>query len=316
MVNEEQMKSAFNALYTGAYEGDSQEAEQSDGNVSIRIQWSDLEAVDEEVAQYTLKKPSAVKECAEDVLSNSIQKIESNLHVRFHDLPDSRSLRVSDLRASHLGELVSISGKVVDAEKVQPFLKKGAFNCQRCGTLTYLPQTYGDIREPVECPGCETSGPFGVIQRHSDIIDFKCVILKTTNTNLEDPPVLPIYLLHDLVETVGEGDEVSVAGSYNIHPMSRQKETELNTYVEAVDIEVEEYAEVDSVNAEDLTAYIYEGVNKMMETETSFGASRDDVVEWIGEKYGVRETEIENRIDELVDEDGEDLSQQAGQLIK
>lgn len=315
-VGEEELEAAFGELYRDANSEEVQDVEHSSGDTSLRIDWEDLAEVHPDVAQFTLRNPDSAQSAAERILADTIQRTESNIHARFNNLPEDRALRVSDVRTSHLGEMVSITGKVVEAEKVQPLLIEGCFTCQQCGTRTFKPQDYGDIIEPTECLGCEGSNGFSVNQEHSTIIDYRCVIIKSTNTNIEDPPVMPVYLLNDLVEVVGEGDEVVVVGSYQIHPMSRQREVELNTYVEAIDIDVEEHAEVDSVEPEKLTAYIYDAVNKLMETKNSFGATREDVEQHVHEEHGVRRKEIETRIDDLVEDDSEDLNQQAGQLIK
>lgn len=311
-----EIRNAFSRLYEDEYVDDVAETVQEDGEASLRVDWHDLAAVDGEIAEYTLWKPGRAQAQAERALTNTIEKPFGDLHIRFNNIRDSRSLRVSDLRASHLGELVSIEGKVVEAEKVQPLITEAAFECVKCGTMTYMEQGYGDIIEPATCRGCEDSKSYVISQSASTIIDYRCVIIKSMNTNIEDPPVIAVYLLHDLVDVLGEGDEVNVVGSYEIHPLSRQSETELNTYVEAVDIDVEVYAEVDSVSAEQLTAYIYDAVNELMETNTSFGASSEEVVEYINDEHGVRKTEAENRIDELVEADDEDLMNTAGRLTK
>ncbi|RLM60141.1 cell division protein, partial [Halorubrum sp. Atlit-9R] len=121
---------------------------------SLHIDYDDLYRFDSELADDYITKPGQFQECAEEALRLFDLPADVKLgqaHVRMRNLPeavDIRNLRVND---DHIGTLMSVQGIVRKATDVRPKITEAAFECQRCGTMSYIPQGDGGFQEPHEC---------------------------------------------------------------------------------------------------------------------------------------------------------------------
>ena len=283
---------------------------------SLRLDWAEIRAFDRNLADNVLDHPDRTFKCIQQALKNNHRTLIQHATVRVRNLPDDHTHRVGDLRERHLRTLIAVQGEVVKVEPVKPLLTEAAFECQRCGTVTYMPQDYGDIRDPAECMACEEKGPFSLLEEKSELIDFQPVIITPQESALDDPPALPVYLRHDIVNTVGEEDEVTVVGVYKTMPLSRQRETELNVFLEAVDIDVDEYAEADAVTTSRLSSLIYDAIAAIdAEGPASYGVDKAAVVDRVADEHGVRRKEIEDRIEALDEDESADVTLVAGQIL-
>jgi len=89
--------------------------------------------------------------------------------VRVHNLPSRRTSALSGTNTTATS--ISVQGIVRKATDVRPKVTNAAFECQRCGTLTRIPQVAGDFQEPHECQGCERQGPFRLNMDQSEFVD-------------------------------------------------------------------------------------------------------------------------------------------------
>lgn len=281
---------------------------------ALDLDWSSIAEFDEDLAHALLQHPDATKECirsavarthADDVSGVSV----TNAHVRLSNLPESRTFRVGGLRERHLGTLVDVRGEVVDVDNVDPLLTVATFRCRKCGGRTRLPQGYGKIYKPDLCPDCDHGNPgWTLVREESTIIDFQSFLIIPVDTNLDDPATLPIYCRYDLVNRVGEGDTVTVTGTYEVKPIEQQGQTQLNSFLEAWDVNVEDQeaeAGADTHSKEELATFITDAVEAEQVTDgTSFGASVTSVVSRVVEKHDVRKNEVEGRLEEM-DDDGD-----------
>jgi replicative DNA helicase Mcm len=121
---------------------------------SLYLDWGDLYLHDPDLADDFISQPEQLLEYAEEALRLYDLPIDVSLgqaHVRVRNLPDTTGIR--DIRARHVNTLVSVTGIVRKATNVQPKIEEAAFECQRCGTLTRIPQDSGGFQEPHECQG-------------------------------------------------------------------------------------------------------------------------------------------------------------------
>ncbi|ELZ91158.1 ATP-binding protein [Haloferax sulfurifontis] len=84
----------------------------------------------------------------------------------------------SDSPSDLIGQLVAFRGTCVVQSAVKPTVKEAAWECQRCGTVTYLPQISSadeGIQKPHECQGCERQGPFRLDKEQSDVEDTQAI---------------------------------------------------------------------------------------------------------------------------------------------
>jgi len=102
------------------------------------------------------------------------------LDIRVYNLSGAHTYEVGGYWAEDLGEYRSIEGQISKATPVSPDFEELAYECQRCGVLTYVPQD-NDNQEPHECRSCERQGPFNVDFDESIATDYQLL-------RLEQPP--------------------------------------------------------------------------------------------------------------------------------
>lgn len=188
---------------------------------SLYIDYADLEEFDPDIADDYLNQPDQMRPYAEEALSrieNPADVSLSEARVRLHNLPDMPgnpgSIRSRD---DVIGSLVTVRGYLMEASDVAPTITQAAFECQRCGTLTRIPQSSDDLQEPHECKGCERQGPFRVNYDQSEFEN------KQTLTVVPLPEVDPtadgeleVVLEDDLAGEVAQGDRVEIAGVVDV----------------------------------------------------------------------------------------------------
>jgi len=144
---------------------------------SLYIEYDDLYQFDRDLAEDFRTKPEQMREYAEEALRLYDLPADVSLgraHVRIENLPESIDIRGIRVHDDHIGKLVSIKGIVRKATDVRPKVTEAAFECQRCGTITYIPKaTAGSPRAPRVSGGCERQGPFRVNFDQSEFVDSK-----------------------------------------------------------------------------------------------------------------------------------------------
>jgi len=222
---------------------------------SLYIDYEDLYKFDSELAEDYKKKPDQIREYAEEALRLYDLPADVKLgraHVRLANLPetvDIRSIRVHD---DHIGRMIAVQGIVRKATDVRPKITEAAFECQRCGTMTYIPQSDSGFQEPHECQGCERQGPFHVDFDQSEFIDAQKVRVQESPEGLrggETPQSIDIDLEDDVTGEVTAGDHVTVTGVLHIEQQTsgNEKTPIFDLYMDgvAVEIEDEEFEDMD-----------------------------------------------------------------------
>lgn len=272
---------------------------------ALRVDWTAVEAVDTGLARGILQHPEDATDAFQEALS-AWKEILNAAVIRFRNLPDDRTFRVGDLRTQHLGSLVAVQCEVVDVKPVRPLVTEAAFECAKCGTITYLSQTYGALYKPDECMGCEATkqeGFFRFIEEQSELVDHQPIVVTPLESTLDDPPAVFVYLLHDLCGTVGEEDELTVNGVYRTLPLSMQDSVRFDVFIEASDIDVEERAQADKMTESELTELVLaETREQMTEDGSSYGAGKTAVIDAVASEHGVRPKEVRDCIGRLEDE--------------
>ncbi|MFB6185413.1 MAG: AAA family ATPase, partial [Halobacteriaceae archaeon] len=214
---------------------------------------------------------------ADDFLSQPKQMIEyAEKALRLYDLPVDVSLAqanirlynldvttdIRDIRSDHINDLVSIQGMVRKATDVRPKMTEAAFECQRCGTITYLPQTNSDFQEPHECEGCERQGPFNINHDQSEFIDAQRIRVQESPEGLrggETPQHIDVHIEEDITGEVTPGDHVTITGILQLDQQGsdQNKSTLFDVYMEGISIEMEdeEFKDMD-ISEEDKQAII------------------------------------------------------------
>lgn len=203
---------------------------------SLEVSWSDIHRHDPELADVVLNNPAEFSDVLDEALHDidiSVDMDLSRASVRLVDLPDDVSYGVGQYRTSNRGDLLSITGQVSRRTQVKPIATEIAFECQRCGTLTRVPQPGDDVVEPHECHGCERQGPFQENLDKSTLRDYQLIRVQqppeqATGGNGE---TVDVELTGDLTGTVEAGDRIDVNGILE----ARQESDEKPVYEYCVD---------------------------------------------------------------------------------
>lgn len=221
-------------------------AQRADSQQSLSVDWADLSEFDDDLAEDYCSQPAQLRDCAKEALCISDIPDEGSLErvpVRIENLP--HTISPSDLRSEHAGQLVSVEGVVVEASEVKPKLQEGAFECQRCGTLTRIPLSDEEYQEPHQCEGCERQGPFEVHIGQSEMVDHQKAVLHDlpgeTGRRLDH---LPAHFRGDIAGTVHEQDRVTVVGEVHLEQDSEGSDR-FNTYLEGVSVSTQDPADWD-----------------------------------------------------------------------
>ena len=220
---------------------------------SLYVSWGDLYRFDQDLAEQYRNQPDQLQEYAEEALRLYDLPVDVSLgqaHVRVHELPEPTDIRA--IRSRHRGQLLAVRGIVRKATDVRPKIREAAFECQRCGTLTRIPQAGGDFQEPHECQGCERQGPFRINFDQSEFIDAQKIRVQESPEGLrggETPQNIDIHIEDDITGAVTAGDHVTVTGVLHLDQQEsgQQKSAMFDIYMDgvAVEIEDEQFEEMD-----------------------------------------------------------------------
>ncbi|WP_302082104.1 LAGLIDADG family homing endonuclease [Salinibaculum rarum] len=213
---------------------------------SLFVDWDDLYRFDPDLADDFRNKPQQLKEYAEEALRLYDLPVDVSLgqaHVRVQNLPESTGIR--QIRADHRGSLISVKGIVRKATDVRPKITTAAFECQRCGTLTRIPQTDGDFQEPHECQGCERQGPFRINFDQSEFIDAQKLRIQESPEGLrggETPQSIDVNIEDDITGQVTAGDHVEVTGILKLEQQGndREKSAMFDVYMTGLSVSIED----------------------------------------------------------------------------
>ncbi|KPN29625.1 minichromosome maintenance protein MCM [Halolamina pelagica] len=217
---------------------------------SLYVDYNDLFTFDRDLAEDYLAKPEQMREYAEEALRLYDLPADVSLgqaHVRIRGLPSEQTVDIRDLRVQddHIGSLIAVQGIIRKATDVRPKVTEAAFECQRCGTMSYIPQTDGGFQEPHECQGCERQGPFSVNHDQSEFVDSQKLRVQESPEGLrggETPQSIDVDIEDDVTGDVTAGDHVTVTGVLHIEQVTQgQEKTALfDLYMDGVTIEIED----------------------------------------------------------------------------
>jgi replicative DNA helicase Mcm len=215
---------------------------------SLHVDYDDLYTFDQDLAEDYLSQPDQLEDFAEEALRVYDLPADVSLgqaHVRLRNLPETveiRSIRVHD---NHVGRMIAVSGIVRKATDVRPKITEAAFECQRCGTMTYIPQSDGGFQEPHECQGCERQGPFRVNYDQSEFVDSQKLRVQESPEGLrggETPQSIDIDIEDDITGKVTAGDHVTVTGVLHIDQVTEgnEKSQLFDLYMDGVNVVIED----------------------------------------------------------------------------
>jgi replicative DNA helicase Mcm len=233
----------FEAFYRDYYRNEIGQLAQKYPNEkrSLYVDWNDLYRFDPDLADDFIAQPDQMLEYAEEALRLYDLPVDVKLgqaHVRVQNL--QRTTGIRDIRARHRGQLVEVTGIVRKATDVRPKVIEAAFECQRCGTLTRIPQTSGEFYEPHECQGCERQGPFDINFDQSEFVEAQQVRLSENPGNLDSdsqPQGIDIRVADDLTGQAISGNRVRVTGVVRLEQQGTNQDPVFDPHMMAGSIE-------------------------------------------------------------------------------
>lgn len=170
-------------LETRAYDQALLLAELYPDQKSILVKFNDVASFNGELADALLQDPESVLRAAQKALSELDLPIEADLHmayVRVTGLPRTVQHKPRTIRADLLGKMIAVSGMVRSVSEVRPLMKVAAYQCQRCGAITFRETEYTHFEsENLTCSNeaCDRPGPFKIVQNRSTFVDSQKVML-------------------------------------------------------------------------------------------------------------------------------------------
>jgi replicative DNA helicase Mcm len=218
---------------------------------SLVVDHGDLYAFDPELADDYLDYPDQFRDYAEEALRLYDLPVDIDLeeaHVRMAGLPDTQTYYPDEFSpTAEASQYRTIRGDVLVATEPYSVVTTAGFECQRCGTLTRIPQS-GDWQEPHECQGCERQGPFKLNFEQSEFVDGQTIQVQTPPERASGTGrTLQVFVRDDACDQVEMGDRIAVSGTLRLNQQSAngQKQVEFEPYMEGHHIEVEEGSRTD-----------------------------------------------------------------------
>jgi replicative DNA helicase Mcm len=170
----------------------------SENKKFILVDFANLDRFDTELADYVLENPEEALEIAEESTSKIDLQAEVKLKIRIFNLPQSKEIRIRNIRSEHIGKLISVDGIVKRASEVRPEVAEAIFVCPECGTQLSVIQTEIFLKSPIECPQCENRKGFKQVGQK--LYDARWVVIEEPFeiTSGERPSDIRIFLKEDL----------------------------------------------------------------------------------------------------------------------
>lgn len=134
----------------------------------------------------------------------------------------SKALAVRNVRAEHLGNLITVRGITTRVSDVKPAVQINAYTCDRCGNEVFQPVTTKQFTPMTECvsPECKennTKGQLFLSTRASKFIPFQEVKIQEMADQVpvgHIPRTMTVNCSGSLTRQLNPGDMVDIAGIF------------------------------------------------------------------------------------------------------
>jgi len=100
---------------------------------SLEVDFSLIDRFDPELVDEILKNPEDTVKLLEEAVDQIDLPKKSKIHIRLFNLPETTDIRIRNIRAEHIGKLLSVDGVVKRASEVRPEISEIVFECPDCG---------------------------------------------------------------------------------------------------------------------------------------------------------------------------------------
>lgn len=224
-------------------------------SVSLVIDFNDLLTYDRFLADIFIEKPETFLEAASEAIM-AVMRTENpqyaeevdKFYARVRGLPEYLHVGIRDIRARHIGKVVSVEGIITKITPVKQQLKVAVFRCKTCGYEERVEQGEGGLTKPSKCPRCEEEGRksagFTLVIEKSEFEDVQKFMLQEKPEELPPgqlPRSIEVIVRNDLVDTIRPGDRAVVVGFIRVaedRRLMRNSPLIFHPYMEAIHVEV------------------------------------------------------------------------------
>lgn len=165
------------------------------------------------------------------------------VNVRIRNLPESRQIRIRNLRSKHLGHMWTIDAIIKAASEVKPQIFSATFECPECNAKIVVPQETNIVQKPNQCE-CGRRGDFKLIKKEMYDIRWLTGVEPFEITSGEQPGQIAVMLKEDLTtprmqKKTDPGARLNITGVLKELPkrIKGKLSTKMDMYVEAIHIE-------------------------------------------------------------------------------
>lgn len=193
----------------------------------LKLEFSNIVDFEPSLASAILEFPEETIAAMETALDEVNISVVKNARIRFLNLPQSAHVKIREIRAKNLDQMLSIEGIVRQASDVRPQVVNARFECPNCGAILSVLQIEKKFREPSRCT-CGWKGPFKIISK--EMVDAQRLVIEESPDSLEggeQPRRINIFLKEDLVDPKMEerttpGSKVKIYGVLKEVPVPLQ----------------------------------------------------------------------------------------------
>ena len=189
----------------------------SESAKSILIDFTLLDKFEPDLTDYLLENPEEVLPLAEESVKQTDLPGEPKLKIRIFNLPEEKQLRIRNVRAEHIGKMISIDGIVKRASEVRPEVSEAVFQCPECGNKITIIQAERIVRPPFECDKCNNRKNFKIMDQK--LYDARWIAVEEPFeiTSGERPSEIMVFLKEDLTSPrmrnkTDPGNRIKVVG--------------------------------------------------------------------------------------------------------
>jgi replicative DNA helicase Mcm len=216
----------FTEFLSDYYRDEIAEAIQN-GDKSVTVDYSDLYQYSHDLALDTVEQPEIVYPELDRGLTDveipvpGAEESLKDMKVRLSGV-DEVDLTVNALRTDYRNQYLGLRGQVSRASQVQPRTVQAVFRCEHCSTpesdmtVGPIPQYTDEIEMPNQCPSCERSGPFTLLDDHKNtqMVDHqKIELTDEPGENMgANSHSVPVHIYRDETGRIMPGDRIRVNG--------------------------------------------------------------------------------------------------------
>lgn len=232
-----------------------------EGEKVIYLSFEDITKFSPELSESLSELPEQTIEIMESAFEDlGIGPVKGS-RIRLIDLPNSFNVKIREIRAKNLDQLLAVEGIVRQASDVRPQVVNAKFECPTCGAILSVLQIDRKFREPSRC-SCGFKGSFRLLSK--EMVDTQRLVIEESPDSLdggEQPRRINVFLKEDLVDPKMEdrttpGSKVRILGVLKEVPVPLQTgaiSTRFDIAIEANNtIPLEESFESLDINEEEI----------------------------------------------------------------